>query len=1035
METFRRGQAYTKRFGVEFPALISVVIDAFMPLCAPLARFHFGLGDEPTPRLMNPLESRWLENLAKGPLEGSLKQLAQLHRFGGTDDEMKSSLRQRERMHGPLKAIFNQMRALQDKWLIKAAARAASQLEHPAPNKPALNALIAQWAVASARELERLDALGFEHVAGRAQLKGWVEGVLNARWRFAVESFERAPVPDQDAPPKARAYFALSCATLACVYGRWALALAPLYDTLEALSAEAEALEAEGAKVPGALKGALQWLEIAVTATLQLLEHVEPAEARDPFEVGLEIGAKPWTITDRLGVELWVAETPQGSQGVLEELWPRGGELWAQQTQREALSLSTLQHEHIAPCVDWGVDPKSQRWFVAYPLIEGQSLAQRVEEEGALSEAQTRAFMLQVIEALKQALKVGVYHRQLTPDVVLFYTDERLLLTRWGVHRAGIPGWRLSSDQSALRRRFIAPERVDRAAASPEADAKGDLYSVGALIAYALAPHLDPTKPDALEALPVAFQPIVQRALEPNPNDRYPDIGVLERELFNLKPRYNYRGEFGERDALLLTQVVGLILAKPKGLHSIWQPHLSGWVMWREVDEVAQLVEAALAAQAQEVEEPERPPRSDLPERKRATSPHQGAAKPSGAASAPHVSAPMFSRPEPPGKITRLEVCGVLFKMCYVPQGDHLMGSISADPTTSRLERPQHVVTITRPLWVSQTPVTQAQYAALTGLNPSYVQGWQLPVDQVSWLDAVRFCNLLSELEGLPCAYEIEELEGSLDESAEGSSSEGDEVLAPAYQEDEPHHTELSDTPSSVDPEADLDERTEGEALPSLATPAPRLIEGVEVEDEEENEELSDAVRALLFEDEGERRAATLERRKQREARAAQETPTTLKVTFQLNAGGYRLLTEAEWEYTASAGREGAFAGGDDWRALGWFAENSFDEPHPVAQKQPNAWSLCDMSGSVWEWCSDALRTYTRHIKDPRAGAEGSVDVVERVIRGGSWRRSAVFGRVKMRAKANALQRRRYIGFRVARPLLPVMPTSSPSPHNMKEPT
>ena len=168
METFRRGQAYTKRFGVEFPELISVVIDAYMPLCAPLARYHFGLGDEPSPRLINPLESRWLENLAKGPLEGSIKQLSQLHRFGSNEDEMKASLRTRERGHGPLKAIFNQMRALQDKWLIVASARAASYLKYPAPNKPALNALIAQWAVASAREIERLDTLGYELEEGRA---------------------------------------------------------------------------------------------------------------------------------------------------------------------------------------------------------------------------------------------------------------------------------------------------------------------------------------------------------------------------------------------------------------------------------------------------------------------------------------------------------------------------------------------------------------------------------------------------------------------------------------------------------------------------------------------------------------------------------------------------------------------------------------------------------------------------------------------------------------------------------------------------
>lgn len=1000
METFRRGQGYTKRFGVDFPELISIVIDSYMPLCAPLARYHFGLGDEPSPRLINPLESRWLENLAKGPLEGSLKQLSQLNRFGSKEDEMKAALRTREKGHGPLKAIFNQMRSLQDKWLIVASARSAAYLKYPAPNKPALNALMAQWAVASAREIERLDGLGYEFETGRTQAKRWVQCTLEGDWRLAVEAFELAPVPHEDDPPKAHAYFALSCSILACIYGRWSMTLSPIYDAFEALNEEVQLLEATGKKVPANLRGAVSWLEIAVSAALQLIEHITPPEARDPFEVGLTLGTKPWTIIDRLGVELWLAESAQGTQSVLEEVWPRGDEAWSTQTQREALILSTMQHEHIAPCIDWGVDPVSKRWFLAYPLIYGESLRQKIEESGPLSEAQTRAYMLQVIEALKHALKQDIYHRQLTADSILFFSEERIVVTRWGVHRTGIPGWRYSSDQGQYRRRFIAPERLDRAIKSVEDDAKADIYAVGALLAYMLSPDFDLRVPDAVQSLPLAFQPIVKKALAPDPKDRYQDIGVLERELFNLKPRYNYRGEYGERDSLLLTQVVGLIISKPKGLHSIWQPHLSDWRPWREVDEIAQLVEAALAAQAQEKQEVDvKNTEVPLPERRKAQVPKTGATQLGQAVHAPQIVTPMFSKPEIPGTSQERVICGVLFKLSYVPPGDHSMGQEGSDPLTFRSERPQHVVSISRPLWVGQTPVTQAQYAALTGINPSYTQGWQLPVDQVSWIDAARYCNLLSELEGLPAVYIFEV------DQKEDVEKETDLMTRSVY--DEPEGEEDEYETSHVDLEADLDE---GES------------EEPQIDEDNEGEEISEAVRALLFEEEGQE----VDARKVRRAQLSQiaEAPREeIKVHFNLNSGGYRLLTEAEWEYAASAGRPTEFAGSDQWKEVGWFSENSQDMPHPVGQKQPNAWSLYDMSGSVWEWCSDEMRTYTRHVRDPHFGAQGSSDVRVRALRGGSWRRSKIFARVKARSQGEATLRRRQVGFRIARPLLPVDPS------------
>lgn len=94
-------------------------------------------------------------------------------------------------------------------------------------------------------------------------------------------------------------------------------------------------------------------------------------------------------------------------------------------------------------------------------------------------------------------------------------------------------------------------------------------------------------------------------------------------------------------------------------------------------------------------------------------------------------------------------VSGIEFTMVKVEPGTFMMGAIDGDLEVTGSERPAHQVTLTKTFYMAQTEVTQALWQAVMGTNPSYFsEGSNLPVEQVSYNEAVEFCSRLSELTG-----------------------------------------------------------------------------------------------------------------------------------------------------------------------------------------------------------------------------------------------------------------------------------------------
>ena len=236
---------------------------------------------------------------------------------------------------------------------------------------------------------------------------------------------------------------------------------------------------------------------------------------------------------------------------------------------------------------------------------------------------------------------------------------------------------------------------------------------------------------------------------------------------------------------------------------------------------------------------------------------------------------------------------GVVIDFKKVPAGTFTMGSPSSE--SGRYDREtQHEVTLTNDYMMGTYEVTQEQWEAVMGNNPSKWTGDKLPVERISWYDAIEFCNELSKLVGREPVYNIN-----------GTST-----------------------------------------------------------------------------------------------------------TCDFTKNGFRLPTEAEWEYAARGG-EGTeyliYSGSDNLSNVGWYYSNSGSKTHTIGQKEPNKLGLYDMSGNVYEWCWDWYTYDLSSDTDPKGPSSGSY----RVKRGGSWDSGSRDCRSAIRSSGSPSGSSYFIGFRL----------------------
>jgi formylglycine-generating enzyme required for sulfatase activity/serine/threonine protein kinase len=648
---------------------------------------------------------------------------------------------------------------------------------------------------------------------------------------------------------------------------------------------------------------------------------------------------------------------------------------------REIRAVAKLRHPNIVTA--YSAVRLGESIVFAMEYIDGLDLSKMVKSKGPLPVAHACNFVYQSALGLQHAHEEGLVHRDIKPaNLMLSRKGDKVTVKvlDFGLAKVTreekVDGGLTSEGQALGTPDFIAPEQILDA---PSADIRADIYSLGGTLYYLLTGR-PPFKANSLydmyqahisrdadllnmvrPEVPAELAALVAKMMAKDPNRRFQTPGEVAQALTPFFKKANAAFKSPRTDVSQAGQtnasrpVNGSVSTPTQPATDAGGPFVQAkkaaeptvteteWGSLIKLGETERSPEAAKPAPETSAGLSRRPPwmtwpviaaaslfgfialgiiititidkgRTTMSVVEKTDDGHVG----HGSASLPGVpptSSPTVTSTEPLTPVRggdSIITNSIGMKLALIPAGEFLMGSPDDDKGAQANERPQHRVRITRPFYMGIYEVTQGQYRAVAGVNPSQFNGSDdLPVERVSWFEAVEFCNALSEKDRLKPFYRIERIGGN--------------------------------------------------------------------------------------------RTMTIPDR---------------------NGHGYRLPTEAEWEYACRAGSTTKFSFGDDATRLGefgWYDGNSDRKTQKVGQKRPNAWGLYDLHGNVWEWCWDSSErcyepTNVGYHEQPRVDDPlGPPQAAYRVHRGGSWSDGFRVDRSARRYALPAGHREINKGFRLVR--------------------
>ena len=406
----------------------------------------------------------------------------------------------------------------------------------------------------------------------------------------------------------------------------------------------------------------------------------------------------------------------------------------------EAHIIKALKHPAIIGVRAWGcVDDDEARPFIVMEYFEGDSLAKHLRQHGKLEPADAVAIARQVASGMSAAHKARVYHRDLKPDNILVrkngaawelrLIDFGLAVSQQATGKSVLcpPESRSVSDRSyAGTFKYAPPEQKnERDPISGKVEKVGpysDVYTFGKTFCEALFGTTAP-KSFHYDKLPPEFQPLhplLERCTADAVEERVQDFGAVMEALEALDPEKAARKRRQEEGETLLVQRFREILDRSHGKPATDDMAALG-KLCKEYG-IGKEQGNVIVAQ----------------ERKRWDTAHPQKKEPP----------PPPKKERQPGEIMSVALPGnIAMRFAWCPPGTFLMGSPENEPNRSGDET-QHRVTLTKGFWLGVTPVTQAQWQAVMGGNPSNWKGTNLPVERVSWDDCQEFRQKLSSVAG-----------------------------------------------------------------------------------------------------------------------------------------------------------------------------------------------------------------------------------------------------------------------------------------------